>query len=256
MKKPFFSSAIVRTPSSSMVNGITTAALGRPDYQLALVQHQAYIDALEFIGLNVTVLPAAEEFPDACFVEDVAVLTNEFAIICNPGADSRRGEKDLILSALTPSYKTIHHIDQGYIDGGDVMMVGNHFYVGLSERTNKAGFDQFADLLALHQCTASAVAMQDMLHLKTGLSYLEDGNLLCYGEFNKEHQFDNFNRLPVNESEAYAANSVWVNDTVLVPTGNPNLQAKVGELGYKTVALEMSEFRKLDGGLSCLSLRF
>ena len=100
MKKPFFSSAIVRTPSSSMVNGITTADLGRPDYQLALVQHQAYIDALEFIGLNVTVLPAAEEFPDACFVEDVAVLTNEFAIICNPGADSRRGEKDLILSAI------------------------------------------------------------------------------------------------------------------------------------------------------------
>ena len=171
-----FRNVIVRRPSRSMIEGITTADLGLPDYDLALRQHDQYIQAMEACGAKVTVLPAMEEYPDSCFVEDVAVVTPKCAIITNPGAPSRNGEKAYIVEALRAFYpeENIEYITEGTIEGGDVMMVGDHYYVGLSRRTNEAGFENFRRILEKYGMTATAVPVRGVLHLKTGVDYLSD----------------------------------------------------------------------------------
>ena len=253
-----FRNVIVRRPSRSMIDGITTADLGKPDYELALRQHDAYIEAMRACGAEVTVLPAMEEYPDSCFVEDVAVVTPECAIITNPGAPSRNGEKAYIVEALSKFYPKdrIEYITEGTIEGGDVMMVGKHFYVGLSKRTNEAGIANFGRILAKYGMTCSEVKLEKVLHLKTGVNYLENNNMLVSGEFVTKPEFEKYNRVEIPEEEAYAANCIWVNDTVIVPAGYPAVLKAVQGMGYKTLTVDTSEYRKLDGGLSCLSLRF
>lgn len=252
-----FRNAIVKTPCQQMVNGISEAGLGVPDYQLAMLQHQNYITALQQCGVAVTVLPADERFPDSCFVEDPALITPECAIITNPGAASRNGETIAIEAAIKAFYPTVERIiAPGTLDGGDVMMVGSHFYIGLSDRTNQAGADQLIALLQKHGMSGESVAMSDMLHLKTGLSYLENNVLVAGGEFIEHPAFSAFDILPVTDDEAYAANCIWVNDKVIVPMGFPKTRAMLEQKGFEVIAVDVSEFQKLDGGLSCLSLRF
>ena len=252
-----FTKAIVRTPSKSIVNGITTANLGLPDYKLALDQHQHYIEALTKCGLKVTVLPADEDYPDSTFVEDTALLTKKCAIISNPGAHSRKGETHEMKKVLKSYYSKIEKIENpGTLEPGDIMMVGDHFYIGLSERTNEDGAAQMITILNKYGYSGSAIFMKDMLHLKTGVAYLENNNLLAYGEFLKEDEFKNFNIIEIDEDESYAANCIWVNNYVIVPKGFPKTRNKIGDAGYSIIEVDVSEFRKLDGGLSCLSLRF
>ena len=252
-----FTKAIVRTPAKSMLNGITTVDLGKPDYQLALEQHAKYIKALESCGLEVTVLPALEGFPDSCFVEDVALMTTECAILTRPGALSRRNEITHILEALESNYPTVYTIKSpGTLEAGDIMMVGTDFYIGLSDRTNHSGATQMKAFLDKHGMQTHFIRMSEMLHLKTGLAYLENNNLLAFGEFLSKPEFKQFNILEVSEDESYAANSIWVNDKVLMPAGFPKTIQMVKDAGYEVIEIEASEFQKLDGGLSCLSLRF
>jgi len=252
-----FNKAIVRTPCQAMVNGISTANLGRPDYQKALAQHLDYIEALKECGLQVTVLPPDENFPDSTFVEDVALMTPHCAILTNPGAPSRTLETQSILSVIREFYADVEIIEApGTVEGGDVMMVGEHFYIGLSERTNQAGADQMINILERHGMKGSVVDLTGVLHLKTGLGYLENNNLLACGEFLNKPEFQQYNLLQVDAEEAYAANSVWVNESVLVPEGFPKTSALIESAGYKVREVDVSEFQKLDGGLSCLSLRF
>ena len=252
-----FTKAIVRTPCQAMVNGISTANLGRPDYQKALAQHLDYIEALKECGLQVTVLPPDENFPDSTFVEDVALMTPHCAILTNPGAPSRTLETQSMLSVIHEFYTDVEIIEApGTVEGGDVMMVGDYFYIGLSERTNQAGAEQLIAILERFGMKGSVVELTEVLHLKTGLGYLEDNNLLACGEFLSKPEFQQYNLLRVEHEEAYAANSVWVNGTVLVPAGFPKTSALIASSGYKVRAVDVSEFQKLDGGLSCLSLRF
>ncbi|WP_019528331.1 dimethylarginine dimethylaminohydrolase family protein [Dasania marina] len=252
-----FSHAIVRTPCPNLIAGISTASLGQPDYQLALQQHQRYIEALEQCGLAVTVLPADNDFPDSCFVEDAALCTPNCAIITNPGAASRQGEVVDMARHIPSFYQAIETIEApGTVEAGDIMMVGNHYYIGLSARTNEQGAQQMIAHLVKHGHSGSVVTLSEVLHLKTGLGYLENNNLLACGEFLTKPEFQQYTLLEVDPSESYAANSVWVNDTVLVPAGYPKTQQLIEDQGYKTLAVDVSEFRKVDGGLSCLSLRF
>lgn len=240
-----------------MVNGITSASLGKPDYELALKQHDNYISALEKCGLKVTVLDADENFPDSTFIEDAALCTPKCAVITNPGAQTRKGEISGMKEVLSGFYQIIEEIKSpGTLEAGDVMMAGDHFYIGLSARTNNSGADQLVAILNNYGMTGSKIPMNEMLHLKTGLSYLENNNLLIYGEFLKEKEFDRFNKIIISEEESYSANSVWINGRVLVPAGYKGTKEKVEAAGYEVIEVEVSEFRKLDGGLSCLSLRF
>lgn len=255
-----FKNVIVRRPSQSMVNGITSAhELGKSDYELALKQHEQYIEALKFCGVEVTLLDVLEEYPDSCFVEDVAVVTKKCAIVTNPGADSRKGEEQDMINVLKKFYDDdcIEYIKMpGTIEGGDVMMVGNHFYVGISDRTNQEGARQFIKALEKHGHTGSAVDFKEVLHLKTGLAYLENNNLLVSGEFVEHPTFEKFKKIVLDEDESYASNCIWVNDKVIVPFGYEKAEKAIKDAGYEVVLVDTSEFRKLDGGLSCLSLRF
>ena len=252
-----FKRAILRTPSKSMVSGLSTANLGIPNYELALIQHKKYIEALEKCGVEIIVLPPLEAFPDSTFIEDVALLTDNCAIITNPGAESRKGEIASIRNELEEYYDDIEQIKHpGTVEAGDVMMVGSHFYIGLSQRTNEEGAKQLIGLLNNYDKTGSVVKLEKVLHLKTGLAYLGKNNLVACGEFLIKNEFRNFNILKIDESESYAANCIWVNNKVIMLLGYPNSRSLIKQAGYDIIEVEVSEFKKLDGGLSCLSLRF
>lgn len=252
-----FKNVIVKRPCPSMVDGITSASLGKPDYEKALKQHDNYIKALKKCGVEVTVMEADNLFPDSCFIEDTAVLTKNVAIISNPGAKSRNGETVKVEEVLKKFYKNIERIKApGTLDGGDIMMVGEHFYIGKSDRTNDEGCRQFIEILEKNGHTGSQVPLKEVLHLKTGVNYLENNNMMVAGEFITNPTFSKYNHVIVPADESYAANCIWVNDTVIVPEGYPKVQNSIEKLGYKVITVDTSEYKKLDGGLSCLSLRF
>ncbi|MCF7807342.1 MAG: N(G),N(G)-dimethylarginine dimethylaminohydrolase [Candidatus Marinimicrobia bacterium] len=252
-----FKHAIVRTPCKNMVAGLTGAGLGKPDHSLAMIQHQAYIKVLESCNVEVTILPPDEKYPDSTFVEDVALLTPHCAIITRPGAPSRQGETEGIQRAITPFYSAVEVIrEPGTIDAGDIMMVGEHYYIGLSERTNPEGARQMIQILEQYGMSGSTVDLKHVLHLKTGAAYLENNNLVVCGEFTEKAEFEKFNRIVITEANAYSANCIWVNDRVVIPSGFPRTKELISSAGYPVIETDMSEFQKLDGGLSCLSLRF
>jgi len=253
-----FKNAIVRKPGHSLVNGITSAPeSGKPDYGLAIKQHDAYIEALKSCGVEVTELQADERFPDSCFVEDVAVCTKKFVAITNPGASSRKGEEKEIIEVIKKFYNNLEYIKKpGTLEGGDVMMVKDHFYIGLSRRTNREGAKQLIKTLEKYRMSGSIVEMSKMLHLKSGLAYLEDNILLVSGEFINMLEFEGFNKIIIDEDETYSANCIRVNDYVLVPVGYPKTKEKIKAAGFETIVVDTSEYKKVNGGLSCLSLRF
>ncbi len=252
-----FTKAIVKIPCENMIRGLTSVNLGIPNYLESLVQHQYYINALRKCGLEVTILDADEKYPDSTFVEDTALLTPHCAIITNPGASSRKGEIHEIKKILINFYEMVEEIKEpGTLEAGDVMMVGSHYFIGLSERTNAQGASQLISILNKYGMTGSAVSLKNVLHLKSGVSYLENNNLLVTGEFKYHPEFQKYNMILIDDEEKYAANSLWINNNVLVPQGFPITKSKIEVLGYQTIEVDVSEFRKLDGGLSCLSLRF
>ena len=255
-----FNHAIVRTPCPKVCDGITSAPeLGQPIYEKALEQHAKYIEALKACGVDVLVLPAMEEYPDSCFVEDVAVVNDKCAIITNPGADTRKGETAGIIEAIGRFYteeQTGHIVAPGTLEGGDVMKCGDTYYVGLSARTNQEGFDQFAAFMGKYGFKSVLVPLELVLHLKTGVNYLENNKMLVSGEFVDKPEFAQYERIVIPDEEAYAANCIWMNGTVIVPEGYPAVLEAVKGAGYPVLTVDTSEFRKIDGGLSCLALRF
>ena len=253
-----FTKAIVRTPGKSLVNGLSDSKyLGIPDYSNAIIQHLQYIEALKSCGLKITVLDPCEEYPDSTFVEDVALITPSCTIMTRPGAPSRRGEVKKMTKTLESQFKNLEYIESpGTIEAGDIMMVGDHYYVGLSERTNLQGAEQLIAILVRHGLKGSTVRLKEVLHLKTGLSYLENNRLVVCGEFKNDPVFSGFEQIEIPESESYAANCIWVNDNVIIPSGYPITKQKVSATGYNVLEVDVSEFKKLDGGLSCLSLRY
>lgn len=252
-----FKHIIVRTPCRSLVDGLTSSDLGTPDYDKALQQHNAYIEALRQCDVDVTILPPSEDYPDSVFVEDPVLCTPHCAILNRTGAESRRGETALMAETIRRFYGTVESIDApGTVEAGDIMMVGTHFYIGHSARTNPEGARQMIAILEKHGMTGSVVRLEKVLHLKTGLSYLENNHLLVSGEFVSKPEFQHFNRIEIPATEAYAANSIWVNDRVIMPAGYPVALRKVQALGYRVIEVDTSEFRKIDGGVSCMSLRF
>ena len=255
-----FTRAIVRTPGSNFDAGLTTVDFGRPDLALVLAQHERYCEALKACGLAITTLEADLRFPDSTFVEDTAVLTPRGAILMRPGAASRLGEVEAIRPTLLEFFPGALAIESpGTVDGGDICEAGEHFFIGLSHRTNEEGARQLAAHLARLGYTSSTVdvrAMKTILHLKSGISFIGDNTLVVMEEMVERPEFNRFELLRVSEEESYAANCVRVNERVLVAAGFPGLTGELQARGFGPLELEMSEFRKMDGGLSCLSLRF
>lgn len=255
-----FQHAIVRPPGSNFASGLTTAALGAPDYALALQQHDQYCAALERCGLTLTRLPIDEDHPDSTFVEDTAILTAHCAILTRPGAPSRAGEVAAMRQALAQFFPAIQTINApGTVDGGDVCEAGSHFFIGISKRTNPEGARQLAELLAHAGYTSTIIDIRGapgILHLKSGLAYLGGKQLAVITALAGEKALRGYELITAAAHEEYAANCVRVNDYVLVAEGYPAFAAALRDLGYSVLSLAMSEFQKMDGGLSCLSLRF
>ncbi|HYV93266.1 MAG TPA: arginine deiminase-related protein [Chitinophagales bacterium] len=274
-----FTTAITRKPCSRFSEGITTAHLGKPDLQLALQQHGEYIAALKTCGLEVIELDADENFPDSCFVEDVAVITKEIAVITNPGAESRRREIHSMIPVLEKFRKLFFIEPPGTLEGGDVMQIvrgtpygDKHFYIGITERTNEEGAHQLRKILSHFGYDCTLIPVTSALHLKSVVNYIGNNNLLASKEFISHPAFKNFNIIEIADDDLYAANCLLVNNMLIIPKGFDRVKSQLMKLGtgephsynlgtgepypYNMIELNMTEFEKMDGGLTCLSLRF
>ena len=267
-----FSRAFLRTPGANVHEGLTTADLGPPDLDSMLRQHAAYRQALESAGVVTTLLDADLRYPDGCFVEDTAVVAGGLAVIARPGAPSRQGEVDAIAELMACRTELARIEAPGTLDGGDVLVTGTDVLVGLSSRTNKAGIEQLAALLVPRGFRVRAVPVRTPpvipsgaraavsgppagLHLKSDVTAVGD-RLLVTRAYAGRGELADFGQIVVPDGEEYAANALDLGNRVLVAAGFPRTRELLAREGFEVQTLEVSEFRKLDGGLSCLSLRF
>lgn len=246
--------AITRKPGRSFAQGITTSTLGAPEFDLALAQHAHYVAALKTCGVEVLDLDADEHFPDGCFVEDTALITPEFAVITNPGAASRRSEIASI-AAVLEAYRPLHFLDPNVtLDGGDVMLIEKTFYVGISERTTRAAASALGEIVAPFSYNVVPITVAGVLHLKTGVCYIGDETIVATAQFARFPAFARYRKIETLPAEDYAANCLRINDHLVMAAGFPDLKSKLSALGLPLLEVDMSESRKMDGGLTCSSL--
>ncbi len=251
-----YSQAITRKPCKNFGAGITSSNLGKPDYSLMLQQHHIYVDTLNNLGLQVTELEALDDYPDAHFVEDTAVVVPEIVIIARPGAKSRRGEEITIEDELA-KYKTIEKIKApGTVDGGDILITGKKVYIGISERTNREGANQLSEILKKFGYDSTYISVNKGLHLKSDINYIGKNTLLITDNLFDTQDFKSYNKIIVKPEESYAANSLLVNNKLLIPKGFAETKLRLLEAEFDVIELDMSEAQKMDGGLTCFSLRF
>ncbi len=252
-----FSHAIARKPGENFAQGLTTAvSIKPPRYELLIKQHETYLQTLDACGLELTVLDPLPDCPDAYFVEDTAVVTPDVAVITNPGADPRKGEVESIARVLSDFRKIEHILAPGTLDGGDVLEVGNHFFIGLSQRTNKEGAEQLGRILEKFGNTWVTVPVGDGLHFKSSVNSVGKNTLIVTPDFAENKALRGYDKIILDKSEAYAANTLLVNDKLLTPAGFPAVRRRLEGLDFDIIELETSEMRKMDGGLTCLSIRF
>lgn len=255
-----YTNAIVRRPGRSVRFGTSSSfAKGRPEYERAIEQHDAFIDALQGCGVEVTVLPALEDYPDSCFIGDTAVAADNGIVLCNPASAARRdevAETEAAIRAFFPDERIFRIEDPGAMEGGDVVCVGKHFYVGEGKRTNGEGVMQFGHILRNLGLSCSGIRLQETPYLKAGVNYLGEGSMAISGELAQAVDFIQYFRLNAPEGEGLATNCLSVNGTVIVPDGAPQMEALLRENGYTVIILDMSEFQKIDGGLADLCILF
>jgi len=253
-----FSSAIVRQPGRSVISGLRETDRGAPDYEQFLAEHGEYVRALERAGLKVTVLDALEAFPDSVFIEDAALCMPEGVIMLRPGAPSRTGEARVLATTLAGlGYEVIPCESGGFIDGGDILVTDSAVLVGLSARTDRRGFEWFRTVLENWGYPVRAVRTpQGVLHFKSGCSLLDSRTILATDRLAGAQCFASFDVLTVPRGEEAAANCVRVNDTLLVPEGYPATADLLVRQGYDVETVTVSQPSLLDGGLSCMSLRW
>ena len=214
------------------------------------------MNTLKQLGLDVVVLDPLPGHPDAYFVEDTAVIFPEMGVITNPGAQSRKGEEDGIELIMMRFRETDRIKPPGTLDGGDIIQADKHFFVGLSDRTNMEGADQLISYLDRFGYTAETIEVGDGLHLKSGANYLGDGKILLTSSFTNVPGFSDYEKFIVKDEEEYAANSLVINGSIIMPAGFPHTKDLLSGLGMPLITLDVSEVRKMDGGLTCMSLRF
>jgi dimethylargininase len=191
-----FQRAIVRLPCENISNALSSSEQGKPEYSKALDQHRQYLEALQQCGLEVIVMEADNRYPDSTFVEDTALLTPYCAVITRPGAPSRQGEVPAIEEVVGRYFQNIEHIESpGTLDAGDIIRINDHYYIGLSRRTNPEGARQMLAILERYELPGSTIAINDVLHLKSGLAYLENDYLVTSGEFIDHSAFRKFNQI-------------------------------------------------------------
>jgi dimethylargininase len=252
-----FNSAIVRSPGRSVVNGLRTGPGPAPTYEGIVAEHAAYIAALQAAGVRVTVLPALEQFPDSIFVEDPALVFSQGAILLRPGAPSRRAEAQELSAALAARFSEVVELNEGFADGGDVLVTPACVFIGLSARTDEAGATSLQHLLNSLGLTSRVVEVPPgTLHLKSDCSLVDEETVLTTEALANSGVLDGFRLLVVQEEERAATNAIRVNDVVFIRAGAPRTLDMLERHGSKVLPLAASEIARIDAGLSCMSLRW
>lgn len=253
-----FDHAITRAPADTAVQGLRAVDTGAPDLTAMRAQHIGYVAALREAGMTVCELPPLPAFPDAQFVEDTALCLPGGAIVLRPGAPSRLGEAAEMAPQLAKFYDRIAHIEgPGHVEGGDILVTAHEVLVGRSARTDAAGIAELRTILDGWNYRLREVTVPPgVLHFKTDCSLLDNTTVLVTPRLAAAGVFAGYRQVPTAPGEEAAANAIRVNDVVLFPAGFPATARRLRGLGYRVVELEGGEFAKLDGGMSCLSLRF
>ncbi|RPH96971.1 MAG: dimethylarginine dimethylaminohydrolase [Lysobacterales bacterium] len=252
-----FSAAIARLPGHGVARGIRAVDRGAPDFERFRLEHHDYVRALERAGLQVTVLPALEAYPDSVFIEDAALCLPEGIVMLRPGAPTRTGEAAALATALAErGHAVIAGPTEGFIDGGDILATETAILVGLSERTDGAACAWLQSVLRRWAYPVLAVRTPDqVLHFKSDCCVLDGDTVLATWRLAGAECFAPFRVLTVPSGEEAAANSIRINDTVLVPAGFPATAELLAREGYRVDTVAVSQASLLDGGLSCMSLR-
>jgi dimethylargininase len=245
--------ALVRRPGQSYAYALSSTGI-LPDASLARLQHAEYCQALGEAGLKVEILPPDERYPDSCFVEDPLLVIGGQAILTRPGAPSRQGEEFALGEAIKGRFPTAIIQAPGTLEGGDVLQLPGRVVVGLSKRTNQAGIDQLAVILAPSGLRVETLPVANYLHLLSAVSYLGKGVLLSTPDFAGNPAFTGLDVVVVPVEEAYAANSLGVGDQVILPDGYPQTAELVRSKGFTVRTVPVSQFAAADGGVSCLSV--
>lgn len=252
-----FTHAITRAPGAGVTDGLRDTDTGAPDLARFQAHHAAYVAALRSTGAEVTELAALDAFPDGVFVEDTALCLPEGAVILRPGAPSRLGEAAAMAPSLAGFYGEPARIEHGFIEGGDILVTEHEILVGRSARTDAAGIAELAHIVAPWGHTVRELRTPPgVLHFKTDCSLLDEETVLATPRLAASGCFEGYWVVLTADGEEAAANSIRFNDLVLVPAGFPATAETLAKLGYDLREIPNTEAAKLDGGMSCLSLRF
>lgn len=224
------------------------------DMNIARQQHDTYVNLLTELGCNVIELPEEQNLPDSVFVEDVAFILPEAAVITRPGADSRKPETQSIIPHLAKHLPLVHIVEPATVDGGDVLVLGKKIYVGMSTRSNQAAIDQLTKLLAQYGYTVQGVEMTDCLHLKTAVTKVDDKTLLINPNWVDVKNFPEYDLIEVHASEPFAANCLPINGKIIYPITFPETRKRLEEKGYSIAPMDLSELAKAEGAVTCCSL--
>ena len=251
-----FKNAIIRQPNKSIQNGLSSQNL-HPQYEIVLEEHTNYIKAMEEAGLKINLLESLEEFPDSLFVEDPALTYKSSLIILNPFDPSRNGEKDIIKNEVKDLFENILIVEDGFVEGGDILNINNHFIIGLSERTNKLGAENLLKILKKIGATVTICKTpNDILHFKSECSVLNNDTILVSNKMAKlDYLKTNYNLIELPIGEEGASNSLRINDKLLLPDGFIQAEEILSK-NYNIIKVKVDEIAKVDAGLSCMSLRW
>ena len=247
--------ALIRRPSPRLAEGLVTHIERQPvDLGLAFEQWQRYVDALHGTGWRTVEVPAIDSCPDGVFVEDTMVVYGDVAVIARAGADERRAEAAAAAETVAgQGYRIVRITGPGTLDGGDVLKIGATIYVGQGGRTNPAGFEQLRAAFAPLGADVRAVPVRKVLHLKSAVTALPDGTVIGYEPLvDDPDAFEVFRPVP---EEAGAHVVLLGDDRVLMAASAPKSAVLFEELGYRPVVVDISEFEKLEGCVTCLSVR-
>ena len=252
-----FNRALVRQPCAEVVNGLRTGNRADPSFDRIARLHAEYIEALETAGLSVTVLPALPAFPDSVFIEDPALVFDDAAILLKPGAAERAAEAAELIPHLQRGFSRLLFLREGAVDGGDVLVTPDRILIGLSQRTNEQGAKALVEELATIGRTAVVVQPPPgALHLKTASSLIDEETVLATAALAASGIFEGFRVITVAAGEQRAANVLRLNQAVLVPADCPAALDLLARANLTVMPLDVSEIDKIDGGLTCLSLRW
>ncbi len=251
-----YTKAIIRKPSNSVVYGISSQNK-LPNFKKFIDEHNQYLNVLKKLGLKIFSLDKLEDYPDSIFVEDPAVIYKSTCIILNPQDPRRNGEALLIKNEIKKYFNNIFFIQDGAVEGGDILNIDNHFIIGLSKRTNKLGAENLSKILNYLGATVSICnTPNNILHFKSECSLVDDNTMLVSHKMAKiDYLKKNFHLIELPSGEEGAANSLSINNRLLIPDGFKKAEEILSK-NFNLIKIKIDEISKLDAGLSCMSLRW